>query len=299
MTYIVSHFNKRLWVMNLAECYALLGIEKTYDEKLIKAAYHVLAKKFHPDVNQNIDTTEQFRLVKDAYETLLLFLEFRKNHGSKIGQMIIDEENRRDAEVMDRVEKARKKKQEARDREMALIQKIYRKYIHSWRVYYVVLLLLIGIPVAVMLAYDFKTQGDISMYKIATTSIANKDKVYEDFYIQLSDGLTIPVTPELFVNCKKGKPILVERGHFFGQIKALYEIKGQSFIMYEPISFFNDAWLFLMVLLILPVFSFLMMKPNFTFVFFFVHYNMFLYPLLLGYVLLGDARIVSLWHVIH
>jgi hypothetical protein len=284
--------------MNLAECYAILGIEKTYDEKLIKTAYRSLAKEFHPDVNQNADTTEQFRFVKEAYETLLLFLEFRKNHGSKIGQMIIDEENKQDAEIMERVEKARKKKQEARDRETALIHKIYKTYTHSWRIYFAAILLLIGIPLAILLAYDFKSQGDITMFKVASTTIVNKDKAYEDFYVQLSDGTSIPVTSDLFVNCKKGKPLLVERGHFFGEIKALYEIKGQQFIPYEPISFFNDAWLFLIVLLVLPLFSFLLMKPNFTFVFFFVHYNMFLQPLIIGYVLLGDARIVYLWKVL-
>jgi len=284
--------------MNLAECYAILRIEKTYDEKLIKTAYRLLAKEIHPDLNPSVDTTEQFRLVKEAYDTLLLFLEFRKNHGSNIGQMIIDEENKDDADIMERVEKARKKKQEAREREEALIHKIYKTYTRSWRIYFAAFLLLIGIPTAILLAYDFKTQGDISLFKIASTAVSNKDKVYEDLYIQLNDGTSIPVTAELFVNCKKGKPILVERGHFFGEIKALYEIKGQAFIPYEPISFFNDAWLFLMVLLILPLFSFLLMKPTFTFVFFFVHYNMFLQPLIIAYLLLGDARIVYLWKVL-
>jgi len=278
--------------MNIAECYAILGLEKTYDEKSIKTAFRALAKDLHPDLNPNNDTTEQFRTVKEAYETILLFLEFRKNHGATIGQMLIDEEQKQEDDFMERVEKARQKKQEKRDHEAALIKTIYHKYTHSWRIYYVAFLLLIGIPTAVLLAYDYKTQGDITIQKVVSTIISHKDTANEDFYITLNNGMTIPVSANLYAVCKPGKPLLIERSHFFGEIKALYEIKGQAFLLYEPITFFDDAWMFCFLLLLLPLFSFFMMKPNFTFVFFFIHYNMFFQPLLIAYVLLGDGRII-------
>jgi hypothetical protein len=285
--------------MNLLECYATLGIEKSFDERLIKTAYRTLAKAYHPDSNPSIDSTEQFRTVNEAYETIMLFLEFRNNHGSNIGQMIINEEQKQENEIMERVAKARQKKREKRDKEEALIKRIYYTYSHSWRIYVAALLMLFGISSSYFIAYDFKTQGDISMSTVVSISIGNKDKPYEDYYIQLSNGKNVAVYADLFELCKKGKPLLVEQGHYLGEIKALYEIKGKSFKLYEPISYFNDAWWFLIILLLIPLFSFLLMKPNFIFVFFFVHFNLFLQPLVLVYVLLGDGRMVYLWNIIY
>jgi hypothetical protein len=284
--------------MNLLECYATLGIEKSYDERLIKTAYRTLAKAYHPDSNPTIDSTEQFRTVNEAYETILLFLEFRKNHGSTIGQMIINEEQKQENEIMERVAKARQKKQEKRDKEEQLIKKIYHSYSYSWRIYVSALVMLLGLATSYFIAFDFKMQGDISMTTVISTSISNKDKPYEDYYIQLSNGMNVAVYPDLFEICKKGKALLVEQGHYLGEVKALYEIQVKSFKPYETISYFNDAWLLLIVLLLIPLFSFLLMKPNFIFVFFFVHFNLFLQPLILVYVLLGNGRLVYLWNIL-
>jgi hypothetical protein len=284
--------------MNLAECYTTLGLEKTYDEKQVKSTYRTMAKAFHPDVNQHQDTTEHFRRIKEAYETILLFIEFRNNHGADIGQMIIDEEQKQENDIMERVARARQMKQEKRDREQALIKKIYHTYTHSWRIFLSGVLLLLGLLTSYFLAYDFKTQGDSTMSMVESTSITNKDKPYEDFYVHLSNGTTIAVDPDLYENAKKGKSLLIEQGHYFGEVKALLEIKGKSFIVHEPISYFNDAWLFLIVLLLIPLFSFLLLKPTFIFVFFFVHFNLYIQPLVLAYVLLGDGRIVYLWNIL-
>lgn len=51
--------------------YKILGVAKSADDKEIKAAYRKLARKFHPDVNQNDKTAEsKFKDVAEAYEIL-------------------------------------------------------------------------------------------------------------------------------------------------------------------------------------------------------------------------------------
>ena len=52
--------------------YKVLGISKTSTEEEIIQAYRKLAKKYHPDVNQNRDTTE---IMQDINEAKLMLLD--------------------------------------------------------------------------------------------------------------------------------------------------------------------------------------------------------------------------------
>ena len=50
--------------------YAILGIPSDADEGAIKQAYRQLARRYHPDVSEEQETTEQFREIQQAYEIL-------------------------------------------------------------------------------------------------------------------------------------------------------------------------------------------------------------------------------------
>ena len=50
--------------------YIVLGINRTADLSRIKKAYRTLAKKYHPNVSHSPESSERFREVKEAYETL-------------------------------------------------------------------------------------------------------------------------------------------------------------------------------------------------------------------------------------
>jgi DnaJ-class molecular chaperone len=53
------------------DCYEVLGLErKESDPRIIKKAYRKLALTLHPDKNQEVDTTEEFREVAKAAEVL-------------------------------------------------------------------------------------------------------------------------------------------------------------------------------------------------------------------------------------
>ncbi|NUN64493.1 J domain-containing protein [Pseudanabaena biceps] len=57
--------------MHLSECYRLLGVPRNATLDDIKVAYRRLARKYHPDVNQNDPTaSDKFRLVQEAYKML-------------------------------------------------------------------------------------------------------------------------------------------------------------------------------------------------------------------------------------
>jgi DnaJ-class molecular chaperone len=50
--------------------YLVLGINKTADLNRIKKAYRTVAKKCHPDVSHEPESSERFQEVREAYETL-------------------------------------------------------------------------------------------------------------------------------------------------------------------------------------------------------------------------------------
>lgn len=50
--------------------YEVLGVSKSASEADIKKAYRSLAKKYHPDVNKEVDAPDKFKEVQEAYEVL-------------------------------------------------------------------------------------------------------------------------------------------------------------------------------------------------------------------------------------
>ena len=53
--------------------YNILELDRTKEisKEEIKRNYNRLVKKYHPDKNPDIDTTEKFKLIQVAYETLI------------------------------------------------------------------------------------------------------------------------------------------------------------------------------------------------------------------------------------
>lgn len=56
--------------VEFTDYYATLGVPRTADQAAIKAAYRKLARKLHPDVNNDADAAARFKRVNEAYEVL-------------------------------------------------------------------------------------------------------------------------------------------------------------------------------------------------------------------------------------
>lgn len=50
--------------------YKTLGVDKSADQKDIKKAYYQLVKKYHPDVNKEVDAEKKFHKIQESYELL-------------------------------------------------------------------------------------------------------------------------------------------------------------------------------------------------------------------------------------
>lgn len=56
--------------LDLSDCYSALGISPSASNLEVKSAYRKLVMQYHPDHNTT-DTTEQFLIIQNAYETIL------------------------------------------------------------------------------------------------------------------------------------------------------------------------------------------------------------------------------------
>jgi DnaJ-class molecular chaperone len=50
--------------------YIVLGVSRSADASRIKKAYRTVAKRYHPDVSQSLESKKRFQEVREAYETL-------------------------------------------------------------------------------------------------------------------------------------------------------------------------------------------------------------------------------------
>jgi curved DNA-binding protein CbpA len=57
-------------VEGIMNFYAVLGIRPDADQETIRSAYRILARRYHPDSGSG-SSTEKFRQVTEAYETLI------------------------------------------------------------------------------------------------------------------------------------------------------------------------------------------------------------------------------------
>lgn len=55
----------------MEDYYKILGVTENSSFEEIKKSYRLLAKKYHPDKNKNIDAEEKFKKIQTAYETLI------------------------------------------------------------------------------------------------------------------------------------------------------------------------------------------------------------------------------------
>ena len=56
--------------MEYKDYYATLGVEKKASQDEIQKAYRKLARKYHPDVNQDSGAEDKFKEITEAYEVL-------------------------------------------------------------------------------------------------------------------------------------------------------------------------------------------------------------------------------------
>ena len=115
--------------------YEILEVDKNASEEVIEKAYKTLAKKYHPDLQNNSDCQDKMRQINEAYEILSNDFK-RREYDEKIKRQSVSieeynriiQENNRLKKDLKRVANQREMSQnQERLEEMSIVQRYYEQ----------------------------------------------------------------------------------------------------------------------------------------------------------------------------
>lgn len=115
--------------------YEILEVDKNASEEVIEKAYKTLAKKYHPDLQNNSDCQDKMRKINEAYEILSNDFK-RREYDEKIKRQsvsieeynrIIQENNRLKKDLKRVVNQREMSQNQGRLEEMSIMQRYYEQ----------------------------------------------------------------------------------------------------------------------------------------------------------------------------
>ena len=115
--------------------YEILEVDKNASEEVIEKAYKTLAKKYHPDLQNNSDCQDKMRQINEAYEILSNDFK-RREYDEKIKRQsvsieeynrIIQENNRLKKDLKRVVNQREMSQNQGRLEEMSIMQRHYEQ----------------------------------------------------------------------------------------------------------------------------------------------------------------------------
>ena len=115
--------------------YEILEVDKNASEEVIEKAYKTLAKKYHPDLQNNSNCQDKMRQINEAYEILSNDFE-RREYDEKIKRQsvsieeynrIIQENNRLKKDLKRVVNQREMSQNQGRLEEMSIMQRYYEQ----------------------------------------------------------------------------------------------------------------------------------------------------------------------------
>lgn len=265
--------------MRISECFAVFSLPHTASKAEVKSQYRQLVKKYHPDSHSGYRSREKFEMVQQAYETIQAFFEFRETFQSE--DIVVTDER------LERIKRARQKQRERKEREEKKLRDAIRSFRLSKNYSISRFLAIIACCVGIFVVIDFNAPSIIEWEPIQ--GIEHLD--YHDNATLFIQDRMIPITPEQNFILHYHHYVLVETTQYFKQIKNLYVPDGEHHIRMVVASFYNTAILYFFALCMLGMLMFVIKRNTVQYYFLIRYYNLYVLPLLLMYILFGNARV--------
>jgi len=294
--------------MNIWDAYLILEIDKKANAKEIKQAYRRLALKYHPDKNNSSDASSKFISISEAYELLKTSAnttskasksysppKFRNENHRQHGLNTYDyeSENRRSQRAQEQFEKEFAKQSDD------LYINLFAKYKKSKHRQIAILYAFIGIIISGIFVYDLISKAELIAVDINSSKRKSELFIHQniigavvaryknsDFDINANDLYTIQ--KHNYRNNRQLKAYIERTPIFKNTIALKISNSGNSHsFRYKTKNLNIFFWTIpILVLMLFPLFSFIIEKPSFNFVFFAINYNIYGFPIALTFIML-------------
>lgn len=283
--------------MALTQYYQILGLNPDASFLEVKKAFRRLAFELHPDRNDAADAHDRFVEIQKAYSILETYNRtgFRPITDAERLEEYLRRQQAREAQIKKRRKPSPQDFMRARERRMkekaeadqVLYQKLFDEFSRSWQITFARIMAAIGLLLAITIIIDFILPYDAEMIIAQHGEFSERDNVGFIFV----DGFELEVPSSIHFAVLMSQPITVFRSQIFCDVcKIRYDHHGlvsesipNGFITLAPLS---------SIFFLIPLIGFWYRKPNFSYTFFFVHYSLYVAPVLYLYFGISGARLL-------
>lgn len=303
--------------MTTEEARRILNIHDGATEAEIKKAYRVMALKYHPDRNPSADAKMNFIEIHDAYELLMSpsstdyysskstdstthhTARSRQSHhrrtqyqwgnqtdfNKRAEQYTKEEWDAKYNSAREAYNKAFEKKSQM------IYAQFFNDYMSGWKRKFMMFVAVISFIFAFIFTLD---------YTLPRKEVIVEPKFEMDFdkkqFFLLFDDIIIEISGKIFYRFFNDvSSISYDKSTIFQDVTnikltGLHQKNAEDFKVFNPLYYFP---LFQIILLI-PILTFFFEKPTFNFVFYGIHFNSYVIPIIIIYLMYDSNRLLKL-----
>lgn len=286
--------------MALTRYYQILGVRSDANFLEVKRAFRKLAFELHPDRNSAPDAHQRFIEVQEAYSILETYARtgIRPVTQAERYEEALRQQQARAAQAQRRTKPSPQDFKRARERRMrekeeadkALYLKIFEEFTHSWRNAFAACMAAAGILLSIAAVTDFSLAKEAEMVLAQPGDFIPKE---HEGYIVV-DGFELRVSRDIYQAVLTRQPVTVYRSRIFGDVCQIKSVRRSVEYVDYPAGMISLAPLSALFFLV-PLIGFWYRRPDFTYTFFFVHYSLYIAPVLYLYFFVSNGRILKIF----
>ncbi len=295
--------------MNKSDAYNIMGLSFDASKNEVKHKYRELAKKYHPDINNNKDSISKFIEVSEAYE----FLSNNRKKASHFNKENKNNTKRTQNYRPYNYEDQKNRFERANDifnkefskQSNELYERLFYKYRNSNQRKIAIIFSVLGLIVSALFTYD-TLSSHIDIPISINTNTENSINIYQKMdgdIIANYKGTEYIITDKEYYLIKKYNHIstvqkiaFIRKTRLFKNgvaLKIVNPENEQQYICKTNNANINQWLLLIIILMAFPSLSFIWEKPTFNFVFFAINYNLYGFPTSLFLIILYATPIIG------
>lgn len=278
--------------MKIRDAFKILNISEDASPEEIKKAYRQKVKQFHPDVNSSDNAQSEFEFIQSAYTLIQAYLQYKESEYT-------DEPSLQKSKRKKRYTQSKAAKKQWFD---ARIQYDISVFKHSKKFILSRIIAILGCIISFGICIDhFSVPIDnykpIQHIEVPANFNEIENYAWKDVYI-IAQNRNISVSPLQLELLQKTTYLKISNTPFLQQIIQIQTTNTQPYTNIDFYNFYNDAFWVIVILLCGGMSMYVFRTKSVGYYSIIRFYNLYCIPLVIVFVLFGEARILRLIGVI-